>query len=134
MADTFQIQIATPERLLADEQVSWAELPGKEGYLGVLPDHAPLLSSLGPGIITYTAGGQERKLFVESGLLEVSDNHVRVLAEQAQPLDELDAGSARKQLEEAQQAADQPKEDQNPEELLAKLRIAEARVEAAERR
>lgn len=54
MADTFEIEIATPERLLGREQAVRAQIPAKEGYIGVLPDHAPLLSILGVGVLTYT--------------------------------------------------------------------------------
>lgn len=84
MADTFQLEVATPERLFVDEQVTWVELPGKEGYMGVLAGHAPLLSILGAGILTYTAGGGDRKLKIEGGFVEVFDNHVRVLADRAE--------------------------------------------------
>ena len=53
MADTFQLEVATPERLLVDEQVTEAELPGEDGYMGILAGHAPLLSALGAGVLTY---------------------------------------------------------------------------------
>jgi len=84
MADTFQLQVATPERLFVDEQVTWVELPGKEGYMGILAGHAPLLSILGAGVLTYSAGGGDTRLKIEGGFVEVFDNHVRVLAEHAQ--------------------------------------------------
>jgi F-type H+-transporting ATPase subunit epsilon len=84
MADTFQLEVATPERLFVDEQVSEAELPGKEGYMGILPGHAPLLSILGSGILTYKSGAGEQKLKIEGGFVEVFDNHVRVLADRAE--------------------------------------------------
>ena len=85
MADTFQLEVATPERLFLDEQVSEAELPGKEGYMGILPGHAPLLSILGAGILTYKSGAGEKKLKIEGGFVEVFENHVRVLADRAEP-------------------------------------------------
>lgn len=84
MADTFQLEVATPERLFVDEQVSEAELPGQEGYMGILPGHAPLLSILGSGTLTYKLGGGEHKLKIEGGFVEVFDNHVRVLADRAE--------------------------------------------------
>ena len=55
MADTLHLQVATPERQLVDEQVARAEIPGKDGYLGILPDHAALLSELGAGVLTYSS-------------------------------------------------------------------------------
>ena len=84
MADTFQLEVATPERLLVDEQVTEAELPGKDGYMGVLPGHAPLLSALGEGTLTYKSGGGQKVLKIDGGFVEVFDNHVRVLADHAE--------------------------------------------------
>ena len=84
MADTFQLEVATPERLLVDEQVAEAELPGKDGYMGVLPGHAPLLSALGEGTLTYKSGGGQKVLKIDGGFAEVFDNHVRVLADHAE--------------------------------------------------
>lgn len=84
MADTFQLEVATPERLFVDQQVSEAELPGKEGYMGILPGHAPLLSMLGEGILTYKSGGGEQKLKIIGGFVEIFEDHVRVLADRAE--------------------------------------------------
>jgi F-type H+-transporting ATPase subunit epsilon len=85
MADnTFQLEVATPERLLVDAQVSEAELPGKDGYMGVLPGHAPLLSALGKGTLTYLEGGAKHVFNIDGGFVEVFDNHVRVLADRAE--------------------------------------------------
>ena len=83
-ANTFQLEVATPERLLVDAQVTEAELPGKDGYMGILPDHAPLLSVLGTGKLTYSESGAEKVLNIEGGFVEVFDNHVRVLADKAE--------------------------------------------------
>ena len=84
MADTLHLRVATPERLFVDEQVTWAELPGKEGYMGILAGHAPLLSILGSGILTYTSSGSDTRLKIDGGFVEVFENHVRVLAEHAE--------------------------------------------------
>jgi F-type H+-transporting ATPase subunit epsilon len=85
MADnTFQLEVATPERLLVDAHVTEAELPGKDGYMGVLPGHAPLLSALGKGTLTYSEGGTKHVFNIDGGFMEVFDNHVRVLADRAE--------------------------------------------------
>ncbi len=85
MADTtFQLEVATPESLLVDAQVTEAELPGKDGYMGILPGHAPLLSVLGNGTLSYSEGGAKKVLNIEGGFVEVFDNHVRVLADKAE--------------------------------------------------
>ncbi len=85
MADTFQLEVATPERLLVDAQATEAELPGKDGYMGILPGHAPLLSALGKGTLTYSAGGKH-VINIDGGFVEVFDNHVRILADHAEPV------------------------------------------------
>jgi len=133
MADTLQLQIATPERQLVDEQVERVEVPGKDGYLGILPEHAPLLSALGAGVLSYASKGQEQFLAIDGGFLEVLENHVRVLAEHAQFGREINLEQARKELDEARAEVDQPKPDVDPELALARMRAAQARVDTAER-
>ncbi len=80
MADTFLLEVATPERLMVRENVSEAQIPAKDGYLGILPGHAALLSELGSGVLSYTADGRRRSLHIDGGWLEVSNDHARVLA------------------------------------------------------
>ena len=85
MADnTFQLEVATPERLCVDAQVTEAEVPGKDGYMGILPGHAPLLSALGKGTLTYSESGAKHVINIDGGFVEVFDNHVRVLADRAE--------------------------------------------------
>jgi F-type H+-transporting ATPase subunit epsilon len=81
---TFQIELVTPEKLVLDQQADFAEIPGKDGYIGVLPGHAALLGELGEGALKITAGGQTRETKVSGGYVEVRDNHVRVLADKAE--------------------------------------------------
>lgn len=77
----FQIEITTPEKLVASKQADYAEVPGKDGYLGILPGHAALLSELGSGELKVTSGGKTESFSVSGGYVEVRDNHVRVLAD-----------------------------------------------------
>ena len=84
MADSFQIDIATPEKLLLQQTAQSAQVPGKEGYMGILPGHAALLSELGEGTLSVTADGQTKSFTVTGGYVEVRDNHVRVLADSAE--------------------------------------------------
>ena len=76
MADTFEIEIATPEKLVTRQQAESAQIPGKDGYMGVLPDHAPLLSELGTGELSITLGGRTDSYKITGGYVEVRDNHV----------------------------------------------------------
>src|SRR5674476_238812 len=81
MADTLSLEVATPERELVRELVSDVQVPGKNGYMGILPGHAPLLGLLGIGTLTYlsVSDGKKRYLSVHQGFLEVLEDHVRAL-------------------------------------------------------
>jgi F-type H+-transporting ATPase subunit epsilon len=83
MADTFEIEIATPEKLVVHRQADSAQIPGKDGYLGVLAGHAALLSELGQGTLSITLGGQTESYQIDGGYVEIRDNHVRVLTDRA---------------------------------------------------
>jgi F-type H+-transporting ATPase subunit epsilon len=133
MADTFQLEVATPERLLVDEQVTQAEIPGKDGYLGVLAGHAPLLSALGAGVLTYTSGGREQVLAVDGGFLEIFENHVRVLADHAEFGQDIQVDNARHRLEQAQNALKSAHETEDSEAALRAISQAQARLDAAEK-
>lgn len=133
MPDTFQLEVATPERLLVDEQVTEAELPGKNGYLGVLPGHAPLLSALGAGVLTYSTGSGQEVLAIDGGFVEVLGDHVRVLAEHAEYARDIQVKAARRQLEEATAKQKNVRDTEESEALLRTIQKAQARVDAAEK-
>ncbi len=84
MAETFLLEVATPESLLARDQVSEAQIPARNDYVGILPGHAALLAGLGEGRLSYTVEGRRRSLAVRGGWLEVSGDHVRMLADEAE--------------------------------------------------
>jgi F-type H+-transporting ATPase subunit epsilon len=132
MADTFQLEVATPERLLVDEQVTEAELPGQDGYMGVLVGHAPLLSALGACVLTYQSRG-EQVLAIDGGFVEVFDNHVRVLADHAEFGRDIQTEGARRQLDQALEAIKTANQQPESDLALAALKKAQARVDAAER-
>ena len=81
MANTLHVEIATPEKLVVDRQADYAEIPGKDGYMGILPGHAALLSELGQGKLTLTTSGKTESFTITGGYVEVRDDHVRVLAD-----------------------------------------------------
>src|SRR5579864_5585019 len=83
MADTIQLEIVTPERLVVNEAVEYIEIPGKTGYLGVLPGHAPLISELAAGELSYRTGNQTKRVAVAWGFAEVLQTKVTILAETA---------------------------------------------------
>ncbi len=133
MADTFQLEVATPERLLVDEQVTEAQVPGANGYMGILAGHAPLMSALMPGVLTYEGGGGPHVLAIAGGFVEVSDNHVRVLADQAEAANEIQVDKARQQLEEGNRALQEAKDSAAAESALRAVQQAQARIDAVER-
>jgi F-type H+-transporting ATPase subunit epsilon len=132
MAETLRLQITTPERQLVDAAVTRAEIPGKDGYLGILPGHAPLLSELGAGVLTYSSDSQESALFVAGGFIEVLNDELRVLAERAEFTKDINLEQARQELSDVEVAIQKLASDANPDTAQAKLRAAQARVEAAE--
>jgi F-type H+-transporting ATPase subunit epsilon len=81
VAATLHVEIATPEKLVVDRQADYAEIPGKDGYMGILPGHAALLSELGHGKLTLTTSGKTESFTITGGYVEVRDDHVRVLAD-----------------------------------------------------
>ncbi len=81
MASTLRIEIVTPEKLVVSQDCDYAEIPGKDGYMGILPEHAALLSELGEGELSYTLAGKKESCKVSGGYVEIRDNHVRVLAD-----------------------------------------------------
>ena len=84
MADTFLLEVVTPEKLVASEHCTTAQIPGKDGYMGILPGHAALLSELGEGELSYVVGGRTERIKITGGYVEVRDDHVRVLADKAE--------------------------------------------------
>ncbi|HLH39856.1 MAG TPA: ATP synthase F1 subunit epsilon [Bryobacteraceae bacterium] len=84
MADVLEVEIATPEKLVARQQADSVTIPGKDGYMGILPGHAALLSELGDGTLEIVSGGRKEQHHIIGGYVEVRDNHVRVLADRAE--------------------------------------------------
>ncbi len=134
MPDTFELEVATPERELVKEQVEEAQIPGRNGYLGVLPGHAPLLTELGTGYLSYQIGGKTRFLSIAGGFAEVLPDRVRVLADASERAEEIDIERARRARERAQQELVNPSLGVDPAVALASIARAEARLEAAARK
>jgi F-type H+-transporting ATPase subunit epsilon len=132
VAEDFDIEIATPQRLLAREKAIRAQIPALDGYIGVLPDHAPLLSELGIGAMTYTTAGDHRySLAVRGGFLEIHNNVVRVLTDFAEKAQEIDVTAAEKDLKQAQEEMINPALGIDIAAALIAVRHAQARIDAA---
>jgi F-type H+-transporting ATPase subunit epsilon len=133
MPDVLELEIATPERLLVREVVEEVQLPEKNGYIGVLPGHAPLLGQLDTGFISYSVGGAKRYLSVQGGFVEVLPDHVRVLANAAERAEDIDVERAREDLRRAEEWVVNPALGVDPAVALETLAWARARVEVAQR-
>lgn len=103
MADTFQLEIVTPEKLVVKDEAEEAQIPGKNGYLGILPGHAPLITELAVGEITYRKGGMTTHLAVAWGFAEVLPDKLTILAEVAERAEEIDVARAQKARDRAEQ-------------------------------
>lgn len=90
MSQKLILSIVTPEKQLVAEEVDQVNAPGTEGDLGILYDHAPLLTNLRSGQLSYEKNGETVSLVVSGGYLEVTDNRVTVLAETGEFLHEID--------------------------------------------
>jgi F-type H+-transporting ATPase subunit epsilon len=132
MADTFQLEVATPERLLIQEPVTEAQIPAASGMIGILPNHAPLLGELGTGELSYAGGQGRRTLVVSGGWVQVLNNEVRVMAERAEHGSEIDVKRAETALKRAQERlALPPSAGVDVARALNALKRAEARLTAA---
>src|SRR5436190_22046478 len=132
MADTFQIEIVTPERKVVNDRATEMQIPGKDGYLGILPGHAPLITELSVGEIGYRdEKGQIKRLAVAWGFAEVLPTKVTILAEVAERAEEIDVARAQKAKEAAEAALKSPKADADTHALESELQRANARLSVA---
>lgn len=99
-----KLEIVTPEKKVFDETVDSVTVPTATGEVGILPNHAPLISALKSGILAYSNRGTSEKMVVSGGFVEVSANKVSVLTDVAERADEIDVDAARGELSEAQNA------------------------------
>jgi F-type H+-transporting ATPase subunit epsilon len=103
VANTYQLEIVTPERILLSELVAETIAPGTEGYLGILAGHAPLMTTLEPGelSVTFGDGRTSSRIVIGGGFMEVNPTKTTILADSAERLDEIDVSRAELDLEDA---------------------------------
>ena len=95
MADTLQLEIVTPDKLVVNAAVEKVQIPGKNGYLGILPKHAPLITELAVGEIRYSVNAVTKRLAVAKGFAEVLPDRVTILAETGERAEGMDPKCAR---------------------------------------
>jgi F-type H+-transporting ATPase subunit epsilon len=130
-----QLEIVTPEKLAFTDEVDSVVLPGSEGELGVLPHHAPLISTLGAGELRLRKGGQEESFAIVGGFLQVLPDKVVVMAETADMASEIDLEKAHEARRQAEQALESGYvEGADLSAARAALQAALIRIRVAERR
>lgn len=129
---TFQFELVSPEQVLASEQVYMVEIPGEAGNFGVLAEHAPLLSSVRPGVVTITAPDMsQRKLFVAGGFADVTEHACSLLAEEAVALSELSESGLEQELANLKDDLNFAKDDElKSARIYKKIAVAEAKLDA----
>ncbi|MBS3977431.1 MAG: F0F1 ATP synthase subunit epsilon [Syntrophomonadaceae bacterium] len=127
---TLTLEIVTPERMLLREEVATVVVPAAYGYLGVLPGHAPLVAGLVPGVLRYRLGNNKNRLAISGGFMEIANNKVVILADTAEPAQEINVRRAQQAYERACQRLKQPGEGVDEARAEAALRRAVARLQA----
>ena len=131
-----RLEIVTPEKRVVDADVDSVTVPTVSGEAGIFPNHAPLISALKPGILSYALKGATERLVVSGGFIEVSAGKVSVLADSAESGDEIDAAEAKAARDEAERAisAGGPKPEDEAEIARGTVDLANARAQLAGRR
>ncbi len=131
MADTLQLEIVTPDKMLVREPVDEVQIPGKAGDIGVLPGHAPLITELTIGELAYNQGGKTEHLSVAWGFAEVLPDKVTILAQTAERAQDIDVKRATTAKDRAEAALKNPAPDLDYDATLNAIKRAEVRLKVA---
>jgi F-type H+-transporting ATPase subunit epsilon len=127
-----QLLVVTPERKVVEAQADEVELPGAQGYVGILPGHAPLITLLGTGVLTIRRGGSSTAYAVSAGFAEILGDRVSVLADSAETAAEIDAAAAERDRAKAEEEMKTAGVD-TLDPIRARVALAEARISVARR-
>ncbi len=133
MAETFELEIVTPERLVVRDDAEDMQIPAKRGYLGILPGHAPLITELSVGEIMYRSNSTIVRLAVAWGFAEVLPNKVTILAETAERAEDINTKRAQEALERAQKRLASGDTELDVDRALNAMKRAEVRLEVAQK-
>jgi F-type H+-transporting ATPase subunit epsilon len=131
MAGTFRFELVSPERVLMSVDAEQVVVPGSEGDFAVLVGHAPVISTLRPGVLDVTAGSVRKRLFVKSGFAEVDPTRLTILAEKAYDVEELSAATIAEELKTAEAEVAAAKDDSSKrmaDTLVSELKRLSARA------
>ena len=125
-----KLVVVTPEKKVVETTADQVELPGQLGYLGILPGHAPLISLLTTGVLSYRTGGTEKSLAISAGFVEVAGDSVSVLADLAEEPGEINVGAAEKDLSMAEEELKTASRE-TLDEIRTRVELAQARLVVA---
>ena len=131
MADTIQLEIVTPDRMIVSDTAQEIQIPGKGGYLGILPGHAPLITEIAVGEITYRSGNETKHIAVAWGFAEVLPEKVTILAETAERAADIDVARAQAAKERAEARLKQGGADLDYRREEDALKRAQTRIDVA---
>ena len=134
MTDSFQLENVNPEKRVVKDEAEEIQIPGKDGYLGILPGHAPLITEVAVGEISYRKGGQTSYLSVAWGFAEVLPDKVTILAETAERPEEIDVKRAQESKLKAEEALKTGKTEADFTHAEDALKRAETRLEVAQKK
>lgn len=134
MADTFQLEIVTPEKLVVKDEAQEMQIPAKNGYMGILPGHAPLITELDVGEISYSSGGYTHYIAVAWGFAEVLPDKVTILAEKAERAEDIDVERAKEARDRAEQHLHSTDPETDFDRAETALRRAEVRLDVAQKK
>ena len=129
MADKLTLEVITPEKVALREVVDEIVVPGANGELGILPEHAPLISQLKTGLLNYRRGAEKKQLHVSGGFIEVLPDKVSVLADVAEKPEEIDLARAHRAREEAERTINSRVEGVDFQSAELKLERALVRIQ-----
>jgi F-type H+-transporting ATPase subunit epsilon len=127
-----QLTVVTPESKVVETEADEVQLPGSEGYLGILPGHTPLITLLKTGVLSYRGGGRSGALAVSAGFAEIANDRVSVLADSAEEAGQIDSARAERERAAAEEEMKTAGVD-TLDEIRGRLELATARLEVARR-
>jgi F-type H+-transporting ATPase subunit epsilon len=131
VAEKVNFELVSPQRLLMSEEVDMVVVPGAEGDFGVIAEHAPVISTVRPGTITvYRENSVSDRIFVAGGFAEVTAERCTVLAEEAEPLDEIDRSAVEGQMRDLREDLGMARSDEERALIEGRIAVAEAKIEA----
>ena len=133
MAGKLQLSVVTPERTVVETEADAVQLPGELGYLGILPGHAPLITMLKPGVVSWSPASGDAAAAISGGFAEVAEDRVTVLADTAERASEVDVAAAEKDRAQAAAELQSAGAREAVEAARRRAEIAQARLSVAKR-